>query len=294
MRSLISVLDLNREDVLNLYQLFLDFKRGRREKLDGSVMLLFLENSTRTRLSFEKACRQLGLETYYAGKGETSIDKGETLLDTFRTLRYLGFDAVVFRIPFVLFPYQEYIREGIVLVNAGDGTHQHPTQGLVDLFTAMEVFGSLEGVKVLFVGDILHSRVFRSTVPLFRMMGAQIGICGPATLLPYDPSSLGVSMVFHQVEEGLRWADLVEYLRLQKERFKENYVSSERSYFAQFGMTKERYEGFKGYVMHPGPVNLYVDMDPEVVYGERSLVAEQVRNGVFVRMAVMYYLMKDG
>ncbi|WP_333784800.1 aspartate carbamoyltransferase catalytic subunit [Thermocrinis sp.] len=290
-KHLITVKDLRVEEIKYLQSLFNEFKRGRKEKLDGRSALLFLESSTRTRLSFEIALRNLGMETYYIGRGESSMEKGESFGDTIKNFSALGFRLVVFRVPFVLYPYESYLVENISLINAGDGTHQHPTQGLIDLFTAMEHYPSLENLKILFVGDILHSRVFRSSGELFRMFGAQLGVCGPATLIPSDLSPFGEVRVFDSVDEGIEWADLVVYLRLQEERFKENYISSKEAYFLQFGLTKERYRKLKGYFMHPGPVNVYVDIDGELVYGDKSLVLKQVQNGLYVRKAVVYYLL---
>ncbi len=293
-KHLISVRDLTEEDVLDLYDLFKQFKTGKKERLEGDVFLLFLESSTRTRLSFERACRLLGLQTYHAGAGESSIEKGESFSDTIKTLKALGFKALVFRVPFVFFPYEDLLKEEISLINAGDGTHQHPTQGLIDLFTAMEYYPSIEGLKIVYVGDILHSRVFRSGAYLFNLFGAQLGVCGPRTLIPKDLSPFGVIKVFDNVEEAIEWSDLVIWLRLQEERFKESYIPSKESYFLQFGLTKDRYAKLKGYFMHPGPVNVWVDIDGEVLYGDKSLVLKQVENGLYVRMAVLYWALKDG
>ncbi len=290
-KHLISVRDLRKEEVEELLSLYWEFKKGKRAKLDGDVLLFFLENSTRTRLSFEKACRLLGLNTYYVGKGESSVDKGESFFDTVKTAQALGFKAFVFRVPFVLFPYEQYLKQDICMLNAGDGTHQHPTQGLVDLFTALETYSSVEGLRVVFIGDILHSRVFRSSSSLFRLFGARVGVCGPKSLIPTDLSPFEVERVFDSVEEAIEWADLCVWLRLQEERFKESYVPSKESYFLQFGLTKERYAKLRGYFMHPGPVNLYVDIDGELVYSERSLVLKQVEAGVYVRMAVLYWVL---
>lgn len=267
--------------------MYSEFVRGKRVRLEGDVLLFFLENSTRTRLSFERACRMLSLETYYVGKGESSMDKGESFYDTVKTAQALGFKAFIFRVPFVLFPYENYLKENICMLNAGDGTHQHPTQGLIDLFTALEAYKSVEGLRVVFVGDILHSRVFRSSSYLFNLFGARIGVCGPKSLIPSDLSPFNVEKVFDSVDSAIEWADLCIWLRLQEERFKESYVPSKESYFLQFGLTKERHAKLKGYFMHPGPVNLYVDIDGELVYSEKSLILKQVEKGVYVRMAVL-------
>jgi len=288
MKSLVSVRDLSRKEVENILNLSRSAKEGKLDPVKGSVVLLFLEPSTRTRLSFEKACRELGLEVFSVVGESSSIVKGESFLDTLKTFEALGFSGVVFRVPFVLFPYENLVGGvNLSLINAGDGTHQHPTQGLTDLMTAVETYGDVEGLKVLYVGDISHSRVFRSGAPLFNMFGAKVAVCGPRTLIPRDVSVFQVEEVFDSVDEGIEWADLVIWLRLQKERQKENYIPSERSYFEQFGLTRDRYKKLRGYFMHPGPVNREVDVSGELVYSEKSLIQEQVRNGLFVRMAVL-------
>ncbi|MEN3028247.1 MAG: aspartate carbamoyltransferase [Aquificaceae bacterium] len=293
-KHIISVRDISREELFVLKALYEDFKMGKRENLEGDAALFFLESSTRTRFSFERACRLLGLRTYYTGRGESSIEKGESFYDTIKTFKALGFRALIFRTPFVLFPYDGYLKEGISLINAGDGTHQHPTQGLIDLFTALEVFGKLEELRVVYIGDIAHSRVFRSGAYLFNLFGARLGVCGPRTLIPSDLSPFGVERIFDSPEEAIDWADLCIWLRLQEERFQENHITSKESYFMQFGLTKERHERIRGYFMHPGPVNLYVDADAQVLYSEKSLLLRQVENGLYVRMAVLYWALKDG
>ncbi|NPA32389.1 MAG: aspartate carbamoyltransferase catalytic subunit [Aquificae bacterium] len=290
MKSLISVRDLKREEVEEILRLARAYKEGRSKRIDASALFFFAEPSTRTRLSFEKSARSLGIQTYNVTHSESSSVKGESFYDTLKTLEALGYDYVVFRVPFVLFPYDELTRSlNLRLINAGDGTHQHPSQALIDLFTLMERFGEIKGLRVLYVGDIKHSRVFRSGAFLLRMFGARVGVCGPATLIPRNTEALGVEKVFRELDEALPWADVVVWLRLQKERQKENYVPSERSYFKQFGLTKERYEKVKLY-MHPGPVNRNVDIDEELVYAEKSLIYEQVKNGIHVRKAIYEFL----
>ncbi len=159
MRSLLCASQLSQEDIRELYRLYKSFKGGERKSLEGNAALLFLESSTRTRFSFQLACESLGLRTYYAGRRETSIEKGESFKDTLLTLKALGFKVVIFRVPFTIYPCNAYEDLGISLINAGDGSHEHPTQGLLDLFTLLDVFGTLEGLNILYVGDILHSRV---------------------------------------------------------------------------------------------------------------------------------------
>jgi len=294
-RSLVSVSELSREEVEEILALSEKAKRGKIRKIRGDAVLMFLEPSTRTRLSFEKACGELGLSTYVITKDESSIVKGESLTDTLKTFEALGFDVVILRVPTVLFPYEDVVRSfSLSLINAGDGTHQHPTQGLVDLFTLLEKFGSLKDLKVLYVGDILHSRVFRSGAPLLRMFGARVSVCGPATLLPKDTGALNVEGVFDDVDEGIEWADVVVWLRLQKERQGRNLVPSDSWYLKRFGLTKDRYKRLRGYFMHPGPVSRGVDMEGDLLYSDKSLIYEQAKNGLFVRMGVLSWCMGWG
>ncbi len=288
MRSLISVRDLSRDEVMGIINMAKEFKAGKTHRIGGDLALLFFEPSTRTRISFEKAGRLLGMETYTVNQPSSSMVKGESFPDTLKTFQALGFVAVVFRVPFTFFPYEQTLKEvDLSLINAGDGSHQHPTQGLIDLFTLLEHYESLEGKRILFVGDISFSRVFRSTAPLLRMFGARLGVCGPRTLVPRDIHVFEVEKVFDEVEEGLEWADSAIWLRIQKERQRKNLISSERSYFLQFGLTRERHKKIKDFFMHPGPVNRNVDIDGDLLYSDKSLVLQQVRNGLYVRMAVL-------
>ncbi len=288
MKSLITVRDLNKEDVLWILKTADSFKKGGKEKLEGNALLLFLEPSTRTRVSFERACKELGLEPCTVLGESSSLIKGESFYDTLKTFEALGYSTVIFRISSVLFPYEDLLKDlELSLINAGDGTHQHPTQGLIDLFTLWERYGEVEGLKVLYVGDITNSRVFRSGAPLLRMFGARVSVCGPRTLIPKDINVFEVENVFDKVDEGIEWADVVVWLRLQKERQRESLIPSESSYFEEFGLTKERYAKLRGYFMHPGPVNRGIDIEGSLIYAEKSLIYEQVRNGLFVRMAVL-------
>jgi aspartate carbamoyltransferase catalytic subunit len=295
MRSLISVRDLSKEDVLRIINIAKSIREGTYRRLRGDVALLFFEPSTRTRVSFEKACRELGLNTCTVTASDSSVVKGESFLDTLKTFEALGFKGVVFRVPFVLFPYDDVLGSlELSLINAGDGTHQHPTQGLTDLFTLLDRIGDLEGLKVLYVGDIAHSRVFRSGAPLLRMFGARVSVCGPRPLIPEDLSVLGVEEVFDSLDEGLEWAEVVIWLRIQRERQKEKLIPSERGYFKAFGLTRERYPKIKRFFMHPGPVNREVDMEGDLLYSEKSLIYDQVKNGLLVRMAVLSWCLGDG
>jgi len=290
MKGLISVFDLKKDEVEEILRLAKEFKEGRKEKIEASAVLFFAEPSTRTRLSFEKSARELGIETYNVSSSESSTVKGESFYDTLKTFEGLGFEYVVFRVPFVLFPYESIVNSlSLRLINAGDGTHQHPSQGIIDLFTLKEHFGELRDLKILYVGDIKHSRVFRSGAPLFTMFGAKVSVSGPRTLIPRDIEVFKVERVFDNVDEGIEWADVVIWLRLQKERQRDNFIPSEISYFRQFGLTKERYERVR-YYMHPGPVNRNVDIDYDLVYTEKSLIYIQVKNSIHVRKAIYRFL----
>lgn len=290
MRSLISSYDLTKDEVEEILYLAKEFKNGKNFHIKASAILFFAEPSTRTRLSFEKAAKELGISTYLVNANESSTVKGESWEDTLITLEAMGFDFMVFRVPFVLYPYKPLISKiDMRLINAGDGTHQHPSQGLIDLFTLREKFGEIKGLRVLYVGDIKHSRVFRSGLPLFKMFGAKVSVCGPATLIPREIDRLGVEKVFNDIDLGIDWADVVIWLRLQKERQKENYITSEKSYFKQFGLTEERYERVK-YYMHPGPVNRNIDIAQDLVYTEKSLIYNQVQNGPPIRKAIFKFL----
>ncbi|MEN3033955.1 MAG: aspartate carbamoyltransferase catalytic subunit [Aquificaceae bacterium] len=290
-RRLISIDDLSKEEINSILQRAKEYRAGKRESLSGSVALIFLEPSTRTRLSFERACKELGFSFHSVSRPESSIAKGESFLDTLITLKELGFCMAVFRLNFVLFPYKWLENIDIGLINAGDATHQHPTQALTDLLCIMDEFERLEGLNVLFVGDILHSRVFRSDAKLFSLFGANIGICGPFELLPEDLSPFGDIIVFKNIDEAINWADITIWLRLQKERHK--HPISDSSYFLQFGLTKERHRALKGKFMHPGPVITGVDMEESLVYSEKSLIKAQVRNGLYIRMATLKWVL-DG
>ncbi len=250
-----------------------------------SCALFFEEPSTRTRLSFEKACRNLSLETFYIQGSNSSTTKGETLFDTFLAFKKMGIDAVIFRTPEIIF--EDYFKDiDIGIINAGDGTHEHPSQGLLDVFTLLEKTNTLQDKNILYVGDIYHSRVFRSGSLFFKLEGANVGICTYPSLVPKDYPLM--DNIFTSLDEALDWADHVIALRIQKERHKDNFNLD--SYFYIYGITKERYQKIKGFLMHPGPVNRNIDIDQDVMYREKSLILNQIENGVFVRMAMLEYI----
>lgn len=256
-----------------------------------SVFNLFFESSTRTRTSFETAAKVLGADTASLAVAQSSVNKGETLLDTARTLQAMQPDLVVIRhsssgaAQFLA----EQLKAGVI--NAGDGQHEHPTQGLLDLFTMKEHLGDLAGRKVLIVGDVLHSRVARSNVWALKTMGAEVVLVGPPTLLPPELQILGVKLSYN-LDEELPGADVIMSLRLQLERQQAGLLPSLREYSRLYAVTSERLKRTEKptLVMHPGPMNRGVEIESRVANSPQSVIEEQVTNGVAIRMALMYLL----
>src|SRR5690554_3590582 len=260
--------------------------------LRGSTIVnLFFENSTRTRISFEFAEKRLSADTVNVAASGSSVVKGETLVDTARNLEAMRIDMVVIR--HGASGAARFLADRIEsnVINAGDGTHEHPTQGLLDLLTLRDHFGSLEGRRVCVVGDVLHSRVARSNIWGLTKLGAEVAVCAPRTLLPRDIGDLGVH-VFGRIEEAIEWADVLNVLRLQLERMQAGFVPSLREYNRFFGVTRERIERAPRelLILHPGPMNRGVEIDSDVADGPHSVILDQVTNGVAIRMAVLYLL----
>lgn len=257
-----------------------------------TVAFLFSEPSTRTRSSFEIAARRLGAEVLGFSAAGSSLLKGETLLDTIKNLEAMGVDFFIVRheVSGVLEPLAP--KTSCSIINAGDGAHEHPTQALLDLFTLREKKGTLKGLKVTIVGDILHSRVARSNIHGLKALGAKVVVCGPAALIPAGVEELGVT-VTHDLDKALAGCDAVNVLRLQLERQQQNLITSVSDYFASYGVTEERLSRAPDcLVLHPGPMNRGVEISSEAADGTRSVILEQVANGVFVRMAVLSLLDK--
>jgi aspartate carbamoyltransferase catalytic subunit len=256
-----------------------------------TIVNLFLEPSTRTRISFEFAEKRLSADTVNIAASGSSVQKGETLVDTARNLEAMRIDMVVIR--HASSGAARFLAERIPsnVINAGDGRHEHPTQALLDMLTIRDHLGRLDGVRVCIVGDILHSRVARSNVWGLSKLGAEVGVCGPRTLLPSAIEELGVH-VFPHVEEAIEWADVLNILRLQLERMHGGFVPSLREYNRVFGVTRERVERAPRelLILHPGPMNRGVEIDSDVADGPHSVILDQVTNGVAVRMAVLYLL----
>ncbi|MDO7786218.1 aspartate carbamoyltransferase catalytic subunit [Desulforamulus aquiferis] len=256
-----------------------------------SVITLFYENSTRTRSSFDLAAKYLSADTVGLTASSSSVSKGESLRDTGLTLNSMGVDVVVMRHP--ASGAAEYLAGCIPasVVNAGDGTHEHPTQGLLDMFTIREKKGNFAGLKVAIVGDILHSRVARSNIWGLTKMGAEVRVVGPTTLMPPEIQQMGAK-VYHKLDEALEGVDVVNVLRIQLERQQQGLFPSLREYSRLFGVT-QKHLGLlakDALILHPGPMNRGVEISPEVAYGNHSVITEQVTNGVAIRMAVLYLL----
>jgi aspartate carbamoyltransferase catalytic subunit len=256
-----------------------------------TVVNVFFEPSTRTRTSFEIAEKRLSADTLSIATATSSVTKGETLIDTLRNLEAMAPDMVVMRHASSGAPHLLARHCRAAIINAGDGMHEHPTQALLDAFTIRQHKGRLAGLKIAIVGDLMHSRVLRSNVLLLNTMGAEVWVCGPATLMPRDIERFGVHATT-SVEAAVDGADVVMMLRIQRERMHGHFIPSVREYFALFGMTADRLRGASNdaIIMHPGPMNRGVEIDSEVADGPSSVILEQVANGVAVRMAVLYLL----
>jgi len=256
-----------------------------------AVLNLFFEDSTRTRISFELAEKRLSAEVVSFAKSTSSVSKGESFRDTVRNIEAMKIDIIVVRHLSPGVPRFLGTHTSCRIINAGDGAHEHPTQGLLDTMTLRDHFGTLDGLRVLIVGDILHSRVARSDIWGFTTMGAHVDVCGPATLMPIDMGMFNVN-VYNNLDDLLPDYDVLYILRIQRERQIEGLIPSSREYTSLFGLTKERMKRMKSdaVIMHPGPINRGIEIDYEVADSDRSLILNQVTNGEAVRMAVLYLL----
>jgi aspartate carbamoyltransferase catalytic subunit len=297
-KDLVGLEGLSREQILAILDTAEPFKEisERRIKkvpvLRGKTIVnLFLEPSTRTRISFEFAEKRLSADTVNISASGSSVVKGETLVDTARNLEAMRIDMVVIR--HSSSGAARFLAERIPsnVINAGDGAHEHPTQGLLDLLTLRDRFGKIEGLRVCIVGDILHSRVARSNIFGLLKLGAEVAVCGPMTLLPPGIDSFGVQ-VFRRVEEAIEWADALNVLRLQLERMNGGFIPSLREYNRFYGISQARLDRAPRdiLILHPGPMNRGVEIDSDVADGPHSVILKQVTNGVAIRMAVLYLL----
>jgi aspartate carbamoyltransferase catalytic subunit len=270
----------------------LDADTKRTPHLQGkTVVTLFYENSTRTRLSFELASKYMSANAANISASGSSVAKGETLIDTGRTIDVMGTDVIVIRHPMSGAPHLLARHVKASVVNAGDGMDEHPTQALLDMFTLLEKKGRIDGLKIAIVGDILHSRVARSNIWGLTKMGAEVSVAGPSTMMPRGVERTGVS-VFETVHEAITGADVVMGLRLQLERQKSGLFPTAREYSRFFGIDRNRLKLAKrdALLMHPGPVNRGVELSGSVIEADCSAIDEQVKNGVAVRMAILYLL----
>lgn len=298
-RHLLGIRDLSREDIdliLQTAEGFTAMLQGRIRKVptlrDTTIANVFFENSTRTRISFELAEKRLSADTVNFSASSSSVKKGETLLDTVNNILAMKVDMVVMRHPAP--GAHQFLSEHIDanIINAGDGTHEHPTQALLDAYSMQRRLGSLEGKRVVVVGDILHSRVALSNFLCLNKLGASVAVCGPPTLLPKHIDALGVR-TFDRLDDALAWCDVANVLRIQHERQDINYFPSLREYHRLYGVTRDRLRraGRPTLVMHPGPINRGVELSSDVADDpNQATILEQVENGVAVRMAVLYLL----
>ena len=299
LKHLLGLEGVSRNDI----QLLLDTGFHFREVLDRpikkvptltgiNIVNLFFESSTRTRMSFELAEKRLSADVINFSASTSSLSKGEGLKDTIQNIHAMKMDAVVMRHPVPGSSLQLSKFVDAVVINAGDGTHEHPTQGLLDMMSLQERFGKLEGLKIAILGDIAHSRVALSNIFGLTTMGVEVTVCGPGHLIPPNTDDLGV-LVNHNVDEVLQWADAINVLRIQRERMGKGIIPSVREYRNRFGITSERLARHKKEVviLHPGPMNRGVEIDSDVADGDQAIILDQVLNGVAVRMSVLYHLL---
>jgi aspartate carbamoyltransferase catalytic subunit len=298
-KHLLSVSQLSVEDVMRILDTADSFREvGTRvikkvPALRGrTVVNLFLENSTRTRISFELAAKRLSADVINFAAGGSSVSKGESLKDTALTLQAMGADAIVIRHSSSGAPYTLTKWVDASVINAGDGTHEHPTQALLDLYTIREHFPSFEGLRVAIVGDIMHSRVARSGTQALAKMGAQVTLVAPPTLIPPEAQAWGAE-VSYELDPVLPKLDVCYMLRVQKERQRTQLFPSVREYSRRWGLTRERVETLPEHalVMHPGPMNRGVEIDSDVADLPRAVITDQVTNGIAVRMALLYLIL---
>lgn len=297
-RHLLGLQGVPKEDI----QLILDTASTFREILERpikrvptlqgkTIVNLFYENSTRTRISFELAEKRLSADSVNFSIGQSSVSKGETLKDTIKNIEAMKIDIVVVRHSAAGVPNFLSRICNSNIINAGDGIHEHPTQALLDMYSIREKFGKLAGLKVCIVGDVAHSRVALSNIFGLKTIGAQVSVCGPSTMIPKFIEELGVNII-HNIDEAIQENDVLNVLRIQLERKAREYFPSIREYANYFGITQERLEknGKDILILHPGPINRGVEISSEVADGLNQIILQQVTNGVAVRMAVLYLL----
>ena len=297
-KHLLGIKDLSEKEIHLIFETADDFKDVLNRPIkkvpslrDVTVANVFFENSTRTRLSFELAEKRLSADVINFSSSSSSVKKGETLLDTVNNILAMKVDMVVMRHSSPGAPHflAKHIEANII--NAGDGTHEHPTQALLDTFSIREKFGDVAGKKVVIVGDILHSRVALSNIFALQKLGAEVMVCGPATLLPKHIREIGVKVEL-DIKKALEWCDIANVLRIQLERQRMSYFPSLREYSLYYGINKKLLDSLKKEItiMHPGPINRGIELTSDVADSDHSIILQQVENGVAVRMAILFLL----
>jgi len=295
-KDLIAIADLKREEIATILDMASSFKEISKRDIKKvptlrgkTVVLLFYEPSTRTRLSFELAAKRLSADTTALSASGSSFSKGETIMDAAYNVMAMAPDCIVIRYPYAGIPRKMAQLLPCSVINAGDGYHEHPTQALLDMFTMKERFGNLEGLKVAIVGDIMHSRVARSNVYGLRKMGAQVVLVAPRTLIPPGVDTWGVD-VATELDPVIPDCDVIMMLRVQKERLSRQFFSGEREYSFFYGLNRSRVEKMKpdAVIMHPGPMNRGVEITCDAADSARSMILDQVENGVAIRMTLLY------
>ncbi len=298
-KHLLGLKNYPREDINTIIDTSFSFKEvlnrpiKKVPSLQGKTIVnLFFENSTRTRISFELAQKRLSADTVNFSASSSSLNKGETFKDTAQNIEAMKIDAVVMRHPSPGAPLHLTNYIDAIVINAGDGAHEHPTQALLDMTTLKEKFGYLKGLKIGIVGDISHSRVALSNIYGLKTMGAEITLCGPSTLIPPFVEDLGVN-VNYNVDEVIEWADALNILRIQRERMSGGLLPSIREYRNLFGISSDRLSRHKKelVIMHPGPMNRGIEIDSSVADSDQAIILDQVLNGVASRMAILYLLL---
>jgi aspartate carbamoyltransferase catalytic subunit len=298
-KHLLGIRDLTKDDIQLILSTAANFKDVLQRPVkkvpslrDVTIVNLFYENSTRTRISFELAQKRLSADTLNFTASASSVSKGETLLDTVNNILSMKVDMVVMRHSASGAPHFLAKHIPAAIVNAGDGINEHPTQGLLDAFSMQEKLGKLEGLKVAIIGDIMHSRVAMSNIYLLTKMGAEVTVAGPPTLIPkYIKEAFGINVTYN-LKEALQWCDVANVLRIQLERQNQPLFSSLREYNIAYGINRRLLDSLdkEVVIMHPGPINRGVELDSDVADGSNSIILNQVENGVAVRMAVLYLL----
>ncbi len=297
-KHLLGIKDLTERDIYLIFETAKEFKQVINRPIkkvptlrDTTIANLFFENSTRTKLSFELAEKRLSADVINFSASSSSVKKGETLLDTVNNILAMKVDMVVMRHPS---PGAHYFLSQNIdasIVNAGDGTHEHPTQALLDNFSIYNHFGDVKGKKILILGDIMHSRVAMSNIFLLKKLGGEVKVCGPKTLIPKYIHTLGIG-VEYDVEKALKWCDVVNVLRIQLERQDIKYFPSLREYSQYFGVTRDLLNKVDKelLILHPGPINRGVELESQVADSDQAIILDQVENGVAIRMAVLFLL----